>query len=174
MPETPQISNQLSGLAARLWMALMGLVLTAAGSFFCWWLFATWQKAARMDSWISTPAVILSSEVVPWRYSDYSMVEYQPRIRYRYEAAGMARESEHIRRVAIRSSQESSAREWVEKFPAGALITAWVDPKNPEMSVLKKDSKAALYSIWFPALFVAGGLSMLWSSVFGRQLPRAA
>ena len=171
MPETAQIPNQLSRMAARVWMAVMGLSLSAAGSFFCWWLFATWQKASLMDSWVATPAMILSSEVVPWRFSEFSQPEFQPRIRYRYEAAGSFRESDQIRRVAIRSSQQKAAQEWTERFPTGALVTAWVDPKAPDSAVLKRDSKASLYSIWFPGIFVAGGLGLVWSALFSRRNP---
>jgi len=128
-------------------------------------LFATWQKAARMDSWSPTQAVILSSEVVPWRFNEFSQPEFQPKIRYRYEAGGVARESERIRRVAIRSAHQEKAAGWVERFPKGALVTAWVDPVDPEHSVLRRDSKAALYSIWFPALFVVGGFGMICSAL---------
>ena len=158
-------SAQIPNLPARLWKACLGLALVAAGSFFCWWLFATWQKAAGMDSWLSTQAVILSSEVVPWRFNEFSRAEFQPKIRYRYEVGGVTRESERIRRVVIRSAHPEKAAGWVERFPKGALVTAWVDPADAEHSVLRRDSKAALYSIWFPALFVAGGLGMIWSAL---------
>jgi hypothetical protein len=35
--------------------------------------------------------------------------------------------------------------------------TCRVDPANPDFAVLKPDSLAPGYSIWFPALFVIGG-----------------
>jgi hypothetical protein len=143
----------------------MGATLVAAGSFFCWWLFATWQKAARMDAWRPVKALVLSSEVVPWQFNQFSQTHYQPRIRYRYETAGISHESERIRRVALRSAHPEKAAAWVGKFPQGALVTAWVDPADPASSVLKRDSKAALYSIWFPALFVAGGFGMIFSAL---------
>jgi len=158
-------SAQIPNLPDRLWKACLGLSLVAAGSFFCWWLFATWQKAALMDSWIPSQAVILSSEVVPWRFNEFSRAEFQPKIRYRYEVGGVMRESERIRRVVIRSAHQEKAAAWVEDFPKGALVTAWVDPAAPEHCVLRRDSKAAIYSIWFPPLFVVGGLGMIWSAL---------
>ncbi|RFC49046.1 MAG: Protein of unknown function DUF3592 [Verrucomicrobia bacterium] len=166
MPETSQTPILTTApLPARAWKVFLGLTLVSAGSFFCWWLFATWQKAARMDSWLPVRAMVLSSKVVPWQFNEFSQIRYQPRIRYRYESAGAPRESERIRRVAIRSAHPEQAAAWVEKFPQGALVTAWVDPANPDSAVLKRDSKAALYSIWFPALFVAGGLGMILSAL---------
>ncbi len=166
MPETAQTPILMAApLSARLWKIFLGSALVASGSFFCWWLFATWQKAAQMDAWTPVQALILSSEVVPWQFNEFSQTHYQPRIRYRYHSAGTARESERIRRVTIRSAHPEKASAWVDKFPAGALVTAWVNPANPDFAVLKRDSKAALYSIWFPALFVAGGFGIIWTAL---------
>jgi hypothetical protein len=166
MPETAQTPILTTApLPARLWKIFLGLSLVGAGSFFCWWLFATWQKAAKMDAWLPVQALVLSSEVVPWQFNEFSQTHYQPRIRYRYESGGAIRESERIRRVAIRSAHPEKAASWVDRFPAGALVTAWVDPATPDFAVLKRDSKAALYSIWFPALFVAGGFGIIWTAL---------
>jgi hypothetical protein len=44
----------------------------------------------------------------------------------------------------------------------------WLDPDLPEMVVLKKDSKAALYTIWFPFLFIIGAVGMIYSALFRR------
>jgi hypothetical protein len=38
--------------------------------------------------------------------------------------------------------------------------TCRVNPHDPDFAVLKPDSLAPGYSIWFPALFVIGGLGM--------------
>ena len=37
---------------------------------------------------------------------------------------------------------------------------AYVNPSDPDFAVLKPDTKAAGYSIWFPLLFVVGGLGI--------------
>ena len=37
------------------------------------------------------------------------------------------------------------------------------------MAVLKKDTKAALFSIWFPCLFIVGGAGMILSALFRRN-----
>jgi hypothetical protein len=152
-------------LAARAWKAFLGLVLMAFGSFFSWWLLATWQKACRMDRWTPTEALVLSSSVGTWQFNEFSSLEFEPRVRYRYEAGGEARESERIRRVPIRSAHRSKAEAWVGRYPAGQRVTAWVDPADPASAVLRRDSKAALYSVWFPALFVAGGGGLVWTAL---------
>ena len=44
-------------------------------------------------------------------------------------------------------------------------MTVYFDPDDPQLSVLKRDTKASLYSIWFPFLFVVGGAGMVFSAV---------
>jgi hypothetical protein len=36
----------------------------------------------------------------------------------------------------------------------------FVNPKNPQLAVLKPDSLAPGYSIWFPGLFMIAGLGI--------------
>jgi hypothetical protein len=47
-------------------------------------------------------------------------------------------------------------------------MICYVDPKSPDRAVLKRDTKAALYSIWFPCLFVIGGAGMILSALFRK------
>ena len=44
-------------------------------------------------------------------------------------------------------------KEYIEDYAVGTETTCFVDPDAPERAVLKKDSKAALYTLWFPCLF---------------------
>jgi len=152
-------------LPARVWKAFLGLVLMVCGAFFCWWLFATWKKAARMDAWLPVEGQVLSSVVGTWQFNEFSSLEYEPRIRYRYEVDGRFHESGRIRRVPIRSAHMDKAQSWVARYPAGVPVKVWVDPADPSAAVLKRDSKAALYSIWFPGLFIAGGAGLVWTAI---------
>jgi hypothetical protein len=45
--------------------------------------------------------------------------------------------------------------------------TCRVHPRDPDFAVLKPDSLAPGYSIWFPALFVVGGLGMAGKAARG-------
>jgi two-component system nitrate/nitrite sensor histidine kinase NarX len=48
-----------------------------------------------------------------------------------------------------------------QQFPPGTRQVCRVNPADPADSVLLPGTRAALYSIWFPLLFVAGGVGML-------------
>ncbi len=157
--------SQPSNLPGRIWKVLLGLGLIAAGSFFCWWLWAVWEKAKLMDDWGQAEGQIIASSVVEWRFNEFSREEYEPRIRYRYQVEDTDFIGDRIRRVSIRSTSPSKVQTWVERFPAGETVTVFFDPVDPSLSVLKRDSKAALYSIWFPFLFVVGGAGMVVSAV---------
>ncbi len=56
----------------------------------------------------------------------------------------------------------------IEQYAVGTETVCWLDPDLPEMVVLKKDSKAALYTIWFPFLFIVGAVGMIYSALFRR------
>jgi hypothetical protein len=73
-----------------------------------------------------------------------------------------------IKRVDIASQHEDVARKKIEPYAVGAQTTCFVNPDQPDMAVLRHDTRAALYSIWFPLLFVFGGLRMLWGAVRQR------
>lgn len=55
---------------------------------------------------------------------------------------------------------QSKAQRIVERYPVGSEDTCWVNPQNPKQTVLKHNSKAVLYTIWFPGLFVIAGLGI--------------
>lgn len=156
-----------------IWVFLVGLSLSLSGAFFCWWLWATWEKACAMDDWREVPAEVISSEVRSSRFNEFSRPVFFPVIRYRYEAAGESQVGEAIRRVPVRSADEEQARKWVKRFPVGLPIRAYVDPHDPGRAVLRRDTKASLYAIWFPLLFVATGLGMAINALRGRAKNRA-
>jgi hypothetical protein len=41
----------------------------------------------------------------------------------------------------------------------------YVNPSDPTIAILKHGTRAALYSIWFPLLFVVGGLGIAWTAI---------
>tara|TARA_R110002096_G_scaffold4501_13_gene21137 strand:- start:1973 stop:2461 length:489 start_codon:yes stop_codon:yes gene_type:complete len=154
-----------ANLAGRIWKIGLGLSLIAVGSFFVWWLWAVWDKAGDMDDWQEAPGQIIASSVADWRYNEFSRLEYEPRVRYRFQVGTKDYVGERIRRVSIRSTSSAKAKKWIERYPAGESVTVYFDPDDPQLSVLKRDTKASLYSIWFPFLFVVGGAGMVFSAV---------
>ena len=61
------------------------------------------------------------------------------------------------------------APERVVSLSVGNETVCYLDPDAPELVVLKKDSKAALYTIWFPCLFIVGGAGMIFSALFRKK-----
>ena len=53
----------------------------------------------------------------------------------------------------------------IKEYPAGKTTTCRVNPNNPDFAVLKPDSLAPGYSIWFPGLFVIGGLGITFRAL---------
>jgi len=148
-----------------LWLVALSLALVAAGSFFCWWLWASWAKAREMDPWVAVEGTILSSDVRVYQFSEISRPAFFPAIRYRYEFGGSSHVGERIRRIPVRSAHRDKAERWVARYPSGRRVQIYVNPEKPSEAVLKRDSQAALYAIWFPALFVVGGAGMAVAAV---------
>ncbi|MEM7011622.1 MAG: DUF3592 domain-containing protein [Verrucomicrobiota bacterium] len=154
-----------NSIAGRVWKASMGLFLVGIGSLFVWYLWASYQKAKAMDTWLETPALMLRSEVIDIQSTPQSNQEYLAQVRYQYEIDGKTYESELLKLADGPSASQGKIARKIESYPNGAMVTAWVNPDDPNQSVLKRNTKAALYTIWFPLLFVIGGLGMMLSSV---------
>ncbi|MGB0992986.1 MAG: DUF3592 domain-containing protein, partial [Akkermansiaceae bacterium] len=56
-----------------------------------------------------------------------------------------------------------------EKYPKGSNHTAYVNPDDPKVAILLHDTKAAGYSLWFPALIILGGGGMIWGALRKRD-----
>ncbi len=160
-PATPGSSR----LGSMLVGVFFGLSLAAAGAFFCRALWGGYQRAKELDHWTETPCAIVTSEVVSIEAVPNSPLEYEPRIDYRYRAGDQLQASQRVKRVQPRSAHRERMEKIVQQFPPGSQSRCWVDPADPTAAVLLKDSKAAAYTLWFPALFIVGGLGIAISAV---------
>jgi len=155
--------------AGRIYLVMIGLALALAGGFFCWLMWRSFERAHAMRSWPEVPCRVLASGVEERRVDPNSAPEFQFSIQYGYEAQGKAFTGTHW---TWRASPWSSRREEPEKlvadYPVGKLTTCRVDPGNPAFAILKVDSQASLYSIWFPGLFLIGGLGIAVGAVVRR------
>lgn len=143
----------------------MGLFLALAGLLFTWVLWTSWQRAEETRRWVATPCRIISAQVVSARPTPTSNPAHKAAVRYSYTFEGKAMTGTQIKRVDSASQHEENARKKLEDYPIGLDTTCYVNPARPEQAVLKHDTRAALYSIWFPLLFVFGGLGMAWNAV---------
>lgn len=149
-------------------MIVLGLSIALLGAVFFGLMLRSFLRAYDMRSWPEVPCVILSSDVEQRHHDPQSPVEFRLMVTYGYEWQGNARTSD---RFSLRGSPWTSKPDVLEdraaSFPVGARLTCRVKPDNPEFSVLAPDSLAPGYSIWFPALFIIGGLG-----ITVRHLPR--
>jgi len=162
-------SSTDSSLSGRLWLAGMGFFLALAGLLFTWVLWTAWQRAEETRSWVATPCRIISAQVVSERPTPHSNPAFKAEVRYTFTYEGETRTGSHIKRVDSASQHEENARKKLESYPIGLDTTCYVNPAQPAQTVLKHDTRAALYSIWFPLLFVFGGLGMAWNAVRGKR-----
>ena len=140
----------------------MGVVLIAAGSFFAHRMWLSYEKTSASRSWPEVPCRVESSRILTQRPTPASAPVHRVDVRYRYEVNGTAHVSTRIHVVEKAPTPHLEvARELQQQFPPGSQRTCRVNPADAGESVLIPGTRAALYSIWFPLLFVAGGLGML-------------
>jgi hypothetical protein len=155
--------------AGRWWLAAMAVVLIAAGSFFAWRLWLSYQMTSVSRSWPEVECQIEASRIVSTRPTPTSPLAHRVEIRYRYDFGGTSHVSTRVRHVeAAPSAHLDKVQALQQQFPAGTQQVCRVNPTNPAESVLIPGTRAALYSIWFPLLFVAGGIGMLMG-IFRRR-----
>ncbi|MFD2257757.1 DUF3592 domain-containing protein [Luteolibacter algae] len=148
--------------ASTIFLVLLGLSIAAIGGVFTMLMWKSYLKASAMHDWPQVEAVILSSEVEEWEPNEFSPREYRLKVLYGYEWDGEAKTGERLTsRGNPYSSKRDQAESQKEKYPAGARTKVYVNPDDHDFTILKPDTKAAGYSIWFPMLFVIGGLGIV-------------
>lgn len=142
------------------------------GLLFGWLLLRSYQHAAATREWSQVEAVILRS-VVDRRQVKGSPVEYRLNLLYGYDFQSASHTSDKLSpRGAKWTKHHDSVVKLAEEFSAGSTHTAWVNPSDPGMAILRHDTKAAGYTLWFPALFIVAGGGMIWGAF--RSRPSAA
>lgn len=154
-----------AGTGSLVGGVLLGLTVAAMGAAFVALLWHGFQKARAMDGWLATPCTIVSSEVTGNRPTPHSPESYVFEVAYAYRAGDESYLGEVYKKGDGASQNKPSREERAKDFPVGKDAICYVNPDNPSESVLKRDSKAAGYAIWFPALFVVGGLGIVFGSI---------
>ncbi len=152
--------------AGSLYLVFIGLCLCAAGAVFTLLMWRSYDRAAGQRDWREVQCTILDSRVDERQIGSDVKVEYAFSITYGYSLDGRAYTSDRfsLRGASWSSSIERSQR-MVKKFPVGATKPCYVDPGEPSSSVLKLDSKAPGYSLWFPLIFIVGGVGVMIGAV---------
>ena len=155
-------------LGGRIWKCLMALVLIAVSWALVTYLWRSYLRAAEMDAWVEVPCRIESLAVDDTQRNQRGMPKYLLKVTYRYQWNGHDYLGDRIKRLPTEASDPRKLKKKIEQYAVGTETVCWLDPDLPEMVVLKKDSKAALYTIWFPFLFIVGAVGMIYSALFRR------
>ncbi|MEY3394837.1 MAG: hypothetical protein RL346_1073 [Verrucomicrobiota bacterium] len=154
-----------------VFLVLMGLAIAAIGALFTLLMWNSYTRAVEQHAWPQVDGVVLSSVMEEWLEHDFTPPEYRLNILYGYEWKG---ERKTGSRFDFRGNPKYNKREKIEKlleaYPAGKKIRVYVKPDDANFAMLKPDSKAAGYSIWFPLLFVFGGMGIVVRAIRARAL----
>ena len=153
--------SQTSHTAGDLYLIFLATCLIAIGGFFIWLMWSSFQRANSTREWDAVPCLMIESfknqRVIPNRNR-----EYQWRGKYEFE---YNQQTWIGTKLESRGSKWSSKEEKVDaltaKYKVGKTVQCYVNPDFPEEAILKHDSKGAGYSIWFPGIFVLGGIGMI-------------
>ncbi len=153
-------------VGSRIYLNLVGLALAAVGAVFATLMWKSYVRAGQVADWPVVPCSIMESRVESRRddpdWPREMPQEYRFRVRYVYEWKGAQHESSlHKLRGSSWSSTPGKAEQLVSRFPEGAVSQCHVNPESPRQAVLEGESKAPGYSLWFPLLFVVGGLGIM-------------
>lgn len=161
---------QYTSVSSRNGLLLtLGLAVMLIGLGFCWLLARGYLAAKRYDSWIPTPATVVSAwiKTVPQPGSEPPRHEFQ--VRYTYSAGGASQAGTRLKEIPGNTRQRSKVEKLQRRFAVGSQVTCFVDPNDPAMAILIRPTKAPGYTLWFPGLFVVGGAGMCLSACRRRR-----
>lgn len=154
---------------ARVLKAMIGLGLIFPGLLFMGVLYYSYERAKVTLSWPEVPATILISQVNTERVNSHAMPEHRADVRYHYHYDGVDYTGSKIKRVEKRSGDKVRIQKILEDYPVRAVVPCYVNPADPNMAILQHDTRAGIYTLWFPFLFVAAGMGILITAFKGDK-----
>ena len=135
-----------------------------SGLVFFWLLARGFFAAKVYDSWIPTPAKVVSAwiETLPQPGSEPPRYEFQ--VRYIYNVNSVPHTGTRLKEIPGNTRQRSKVEKLEARFPVDAEVTCFVDPTDPAKAILIRPTKAPGYTLWYPGLFVVGGAGMCYSA----------
>ena len=157
--------KEVNGRAGKMFLCLIGVMLLLAGGVFEWLMIRSYQHAKATREWPQAEALVLRSDREE-RQITGSPKESRLNVLYGYSFGGNEVSTNRFSpRGAKWTKDESAVIELQKTYPVGSTHVAWIDPRGPELAILKHDTKAAGYTLWFPALIMVGGAGMIWGAV---------
>ena len=157
--------------AGKAYLFGVGMLIFLAGSVFFALMWRSYQRGREMAEWPHRDAVVLVSEVEERQIGPDVAPDFRLKLLFGYEVDGKPYTSGLLSlRGSPWSSDRAKAEEAVARFPLGSTLVCQYDPADPHHAVVKTDTKAVGYAIWFPGIFIVGGLGiMLRVMISGRR-----
>ncbi len=141
-------------------LAAFAVPFIAIGFGLLGWLGLSFFRWAEAQSWVETPATLQHAELK--RHSGDKGQTFEAKARYSYVFEGVEHESDRVSLQSggdnIGSYQEDLAKELKQLKAAGAPTVCFVDPDQPEQSVLRRDLRPG-------RLFLEGMMGILFASM---------
>jgi len=118
---------------ASPWTAgeVIAMVFACFGVYFFFHGMLRFFRRNPEELWHRVPGKVVTSEI------DFSDEIYRAKVRYVYQFQGVTREGKRLAPIESWSSFRSTAAHFVNKYPVGQDVSAYVNPSNPSCSVLE-------------------------------------
>lgn len=169
--QQPLTAVATTGRRAAIWVPIaLGAVFTVVGAAMLVFLgILPVTRTLRAAAWQPTPCTVISSRVLSHDSDDGTT--YSIDIQYEYRVAGRAWRSNSFDFVPGSSSGYDAKRAIVDRYPAGAAATCYVDSEHPGRSVLERDFGLRHLLALVPLAFLLPGLGILIWGLRRRRHP---
>ena len=161
----------------RLLLAFLAVSLVVAV-----WMGKDLWVEARTYSWNEVPAVVTQSEVTVVatlkgtnrRLQPSERHWYQLNLDFEYQVDGLEHQSSKVGLVDTPVLNKSTAEGLAARYPAGARVTAYVSPDDPDLAVLEPGVTALTVVLFVAALvavLVSGRMVLVPEPRKPRRLP---
>jgi len=156
-------------------IALFALIFVVAGIAVSIWGWNEMESAKASMGWPTTEGTVISSEVEKHRSTTgtgskrRTSTTYEAEVLYEYAANGTTYSST---RVSFGGSGGSSsqAREIVNRYPKGKMVSVHFDPEQPDVSVLEPGVSFGCYvPIGIGVVFTVVGICVFLGGVLRRH-----
>ena len=137
-----------------------GLLVTAFGGLFLYFLLPEILSNLAAANWTLTPCTILSSRVgsEETHDGDERRTLYRLDVRYSYRSATGRRESTRYRFIDPFTDNRAAVEAAAARYVAGAETTCYVDPDDSANAVLDRRLSPFMLIVLLPAAIAALGL----------------
>ncbi|MGE0384242.1 MAG: DUF3592 domain-containing protein [Gammaproteobacteria bacterium] len=159
--------RQAPALESAQWSARQrfGMVVIAVTSAWLGWMGLTgFWEGRTLARWREVTATVIESGVHGGGRSGRSA-----HVSYLYRVDGATYESSRLDLNVFSNGDLGGAEDIVARFPVGADVTAWYDPRNPGRATLVRDPAVGANSLLAIVSFAISGVC-----IWGRFFKRAA